>query len=46
MCDHSILSILTKQQVHLVSLSLEISNYPKLGTMLILDEMGIRLLPT
>jgi hypothetical protein len=46
MCNHSVLSLPKKQHVYLVSLSLEISDHPKLGTVLILDEMGVRILPT
>ena len=46
MCNHSVLSLSTKQHVYLVSLSHDISDYPQLGTVLLLGEMAVRILPT
>jgi hypothetical protein len=43
-CDHSVLSLTKKQHVYLFRFSLDISDHPKLGTMLIFGEMGVRIL--
>jgi hypothetical protein len=43
-CNRSVLALTRKQHVYLVSLSLDTWDYPKLGTVLILGEMGVRIL--